>query len=398
MIQWFINRTMVSKTLILYLFYMVDITINLVLAIPISTGKSLSMCDLVVNNAGTKKQLICNVKKGQTLDYRDVRAWSAKEVQGKYFVQITCTGGRLFLSWPFKAKNVESLEVQDCLIEGFLAEMTTKQTVADELQSLVLARTSIEIGLSEMYDLRNNINKISQDTDCGQLTLVNLVLRDVHYDVKASPEERDGLVHMHTNSPMHAKIPHETTQQKCIYPNLKYVDESGSRKSGQYYLKLLPGYSYFPKLEIYNMSRNELSHVPEFFRHLQTDKFPSLRLIDFSNNFLRSFEFELPVDMKLSYLEVIDLHGNDIAALSPVTTKKLENLGSVFVDLRENPLHCSCRLKDLQQYFENQYRGTMDVTIRQRVTDITCMQAVLPYGTFNRINLMDVIFDKKCQV
>lgn len=389
---------MFSKKLNLFLLSILDIVINLVAAIPLGTGNNLSMCDHVVTGGGSKKVLSCRVNSGQTMDYRHLRAWSETEARGKYFVQIACNGGRLFLPWPFKAKNIISLEVQGCLVEGFLSEMTKKQTIADELQSLILSKVSIEIGLSEMFELRNNINKISEDTDCGQMTLENLVLQDVHYDVKATPEERDGLVHMHTNSPTHAKMPHETSPKKCIYPNLKYVDESGSRKGGQYYLKLLPDYSYFPKLEIYNMSRNELSHIPEFFRKLQTDKFPSLKLIDFSNNFLRSFEFELPVEGKHSNIEVVDLHGNDIAALSPEVTKKLEHLGTIFVDLRENPLHCNCRLRDLRQYLENQYRRTRDLQIRQRVSETTCMLRSASFGKLDRMSLMDVIFDNKCQV
>lgn len=388
---------MLSNILILTALYLLDIETVAILGLPVGTNKGLSMCDLIVDNVGEKRILNCRVSTGQTLDYRDVRAWTAKERTGKYFVEVFCEGGTLHLPWPFKAQNVLSLDVNSCHIQGFLSEMTQKQTVADELQSLKLSRVTIDIALSEMFELRSNINKISHDTDCGQLTLERLVLQDVHYDVKASPEERDGLVHLNTKPPMHGKMPHESVPKKCIYPNLRHVDESGSRKSGHYYLKLLPDYSFFPKLEIYNMSRNELSHVPDFFRNLQSDKFPYLKLLDFSNNFLRSFEFELPKDTKSSHLEIVDLHGNDIPALPSETTKKLQNLGTIFVDLRENPLHCSCRLRDLRQYFENQYRQTNDLVIRQRVSDIKCVVPTLPYGNIDKVNLLDLMFDKKCQ-
>lgn len=386
---------MFSKTLNLIFFCAFDIVIQLLLALPMDSRKGLSMCDLIVDSSTNQRLLKCSIGKGQFLDYRDLRTWSAGERGAKYYVQIVCNGGTLNLPWPFKAENIVSLEVNDCLVHGFLSEMTKKHTVADELQSLKLSRVSIDISLSEMFELRNNLNKITQDTDCGQLTLERLILQDVHYDVKATPEERDGMMHMHTKPPVHDQIPHEPVHKTCVYPNLKYVDESGSRKSGQYYLKLLPEYSLFPKLEIYNMSRNELTHIPKFFRNLQSDIFPQMKLIDFSNNFLRSFEFDLPKEGK-SNLQIVDLHGNDIAALSPQTTQRLESIGTIFVDLRQNPLSCSCRLRNLRQYFQNQYRRTNDVRRRKRVTEVTCMLRSMPYGKLDRVSLLDVTLDEKC--
>jgi hypothetical protein len=337
----------------------------------------------------------CNVNNGQFLDYRDIRNWSGKENSKKYSVRINCNGGTVYLPWPFKARNVVSLEIYNCKVLGFLSEMTTELNIADELKALILSGVSVEIPLRKMLQLGDRMNKVSRSADCGQLTLEKLVFKDIHYELKMTPEERDGV----KQNSFLGNMKHSHSQQThpCVYKSLKYLDESGSRKSGQYHLKLIPEYSRFPSLEVYNMSRNEVGHVPSAFRNLHSGKFPALRHIDFSNNFLRAFEFDLPTDPKKCKLEIIDLHNNQIRSVSPVITHKLKDMGTILVDLRQNPMKCGCHLAIFKQYLGRLYRNTSDIEYKQILTDITCLTDSTRHGKRKNVSILKATFDKKCK-
>lgn len=360
-------------------------------AIPVQDPQRLAMCD-IGHNDSTGNFVQCNVTKGQLLDYRDIRNWSAEQKGGTYSIQINCAGGLVYLPWPFKARNIVSLEVYRCTVLGLLSEMTMRLNVPDQLHTLILSEISVEIPLREIIQLRNRVDQIPRSTDCGQLTLEKLVLRGMHYDLKMSPEERDGM----RQAIFTGNEGHTTHHAPCIYRNLKYIDESGSRKSGQYHLKLIPEYSKFPALEVYNMSGNALDHIPDTFRHLHSGKFPSLRHIDFSNNVLKHFEFDFPRDPKTCKLEIVDLHNNQINSISNEITRQLNNVGTILVDLRQNPLRCTCGLAFFRQYLESQYQKASDVSNRQRVADITCTKGSRLQGKLSTVSLLNATFDQKC--
>lgn len=373
--------------------YFISVSLILSTALPLEKLDRLSMCQ-IQRNATANNTVNCGVSKGQILDYRDIRAWSATEKDGKYSIKISCDGGLIYLPWPFKARNILSLEVNKCTVLGFFSEMTLDLNIEDELKLLILSDITIEIPLSKIIQLRNDLGQVSRSTDCGQLTLEKLVFKGIHYDLKMSPEERDGVHFQQTT--MENDRTHPIPQQPCIYGNLKFLDESGSRKSGQYHLKLIPEYSQFPALEVYNMSGNEMDHVPETFRNLHSGKFPALRHIDFSNNFLRNFEFDFPSDPKTCRLEIVDLHNNQINSISPETTHQLKTIGNILVDLRHNPLRCDCRLAPFRQYLEAQYRKASDVLKRQLVANITCNNGSILQGKLKEVTLLNASFDKKC--
>lgn len=356
------------------------------------TSHSLDTCNSTYNRDGVNT-MRCIVRKGEVLDYREIRNWSEKESKGKLSFHISCEGGFVYLPWPFKAKNVISLEVEMCTVLGLLSEMTISQTIPDELTSLKLSNVSIEIPMAEMIYLNNNINHVQRNTDCGQLTLERLILKDIHYDLKMTPEERNEI--QRGTYPSN-NADHGSVKQKCVYNHLKYIDESGSRQNRQYYLKLIPEYSEFPVLEVYNMSNNDLDHIPESFRHLHSGKFPSLRHIDFSHNLLNDFEFDLPKDPKSCTLEEVNLSNNRITHISPGVTRQLKAVGKILVDLRGNPLRCSCGIVLFRQYLESLYASTNDVEKRRRAFEMTCFGRSAVNGKFAEITILDKTFDTNC--
>jgi len=370
-----------------------DLHVKQTRAVPFMPRKGLSLCNLYIS-ALNQRTLKCHVKRGELLDYRELRQWSAREKGGKYAVEIHCSGGMVHLPWPFKAQNVDSLQVDGCKIQGLLSEMTMQQTVPDELRRLELISSTVIVPFSEMFDLRNHLDQIPRETDCGPATLETFVIRDVHYDLKMSPEERDRMPGLLSGALGNSG--HDVVKKSCVYPVLKYVDESGSRRSGHYHLNLLPEYSQFPNLEVYNMSRNDLSHVPNFFKSLHSDKFPALKHLDFSNNFLHSFEFEFPDALTACSLRIVDLHNNRISSVPTKATLTLQAVGTILVDLRENPLRCSCQLRDFRQYLKRMFAVSQDISMKMLLSNITCNLRPFYHTHIDKLSLLDSTFDQKC--
>lgn len=388
-------RTVIRLNVFILFVYFTDNFFLLCSALPTQSDNRLAVCQNQPSNSTlTSISVVCNVTKGQILDYRDLRQWSANEKDRKCSVTINCDGGLVYLPWPFKARNVMRLEVHKCTVLGFFSEMTMDINIPDELKTLILSDITVEIPFGKILELRNDNGQVSRSADCGQLTLETLIFKRIHYDLKMSPEERDGIRHQTTL--VDSQTGHSTPHEPCIYKNLKVLDESGSRRSGQYHLKLVPEYSQFPALEVYNMSDNEMDHVPETFRNLHSGKFPALRHIDFSKNFLRRFEFDFPKDPHSCKLEIVDLHDNMIDSISPQTTEQLNIIGNILVDLRHNPLKCDCRLAPFRNYLEIQYRKTSDTQKRQLVSTITCSNSSSLPGEFKEVALLNLRLDNKC--
>ena len=357
----------------------------------INNTETLKLCDIIIHKDKTS-EIKCMVGQNQALDYRTIRDRIVKENK-KFSVSINCTsGGLVGLPWPMKAKNVVEITVIGCKIDGFLSEMTVQHTAADELRSLLLSDVSIEIPLSDLYHLSVHPDKITRDADCGQLTLESITFRNIHFQLEMTTEERQGrgneMLHFGGhNDKLH---PHTTT---CVYSKLEYLEETASRVMGHYYLRLIPDHSEFPRLEVYNVSNNNLDHVPHELRHLVSKKFPLLKRIDLSNNALSAFEFVVP---EKSNVKMVDLQNNQISSLPPITVKKLKRIGTIFVDLRRNPLICSCTLSPLRRYLQLQYESAKDVKTRKQVSDITCKRPCVKHGKHRQLSLLDPNFDKHC--
>ena len=376
--------------------YFIHATIVLVCdAGPVYHTESLKLCEITLQKEKISK-IDCIVGINEALDYRAIRNYAKKE-NTKFSVTINCAkGGLVALPWPMKGANIVELSVTGCTIDNFLTEMTVSTKVPDELKSLTLSDVSIEIPLRELYHLSLHPKDITRDADCGQLTLESIIFRNLHFELEVVPEDRQGHASKMLYHGGHHEEIHPNTAT-CIFSKLKYLEETASRVNGQYHLKLIPDHAEFPTLEVYNVSNNNLDHVPHELRQLVSKKFPLLKRIDLSNNMLSAFEFEVPVGSnKTCSVKTVDLQNNKIASLPLRTVKKLKQIGSIFIDLRQNPLKCSCRLSSLRKYLQLQYEKADSINQRKQVSDITCKRSTLKAGQRPEISLLDPNFDKNC--
>ena len=364
-------------------------------SLPINNEMNLNLCDINLQK-DTLSSIKCSVGRNQALDYRTIRLFTGAE-RRQFSVAINCTnGGSVALPWPMKAENVVDLNVTGCIIESFLTEMTVQHNIGDQLRTLLLVDVSMHIPLRDLYKVSSNPSKITTDADCGQLTLESITFRNIHFELEISPEDRRerGSRMLHFGG-HHEKL--NSHPELCVFSNLKYLEETASRVSGQYHLKLIPDHAVFPKLEVYNVSNNNLDHVPRELRNLHSKKFPLLKKIDLSHNALSTFEFEvLEKPTKSCSVKTVNLQNNRISSLPLRTVKALKQIGTVFVDLRKNPLQCSCKLSALRKYLQLQYKNTSDINQRKLVSDITCTAPKTAARKQRNISILDPNFDKHC--
>jgi Leucine-rich repeat (LRR) protein len=158
---------------------------------------------------------------------------------------------------------------------------------------------------------------------------------------------------------------HKNQPYKCYYENLQYFEETGNEHIGKHHFEFLTDHSVYPKLEIFNFSSNYYPRIPKqltrWFQH-----FPSLRVLDLSNNEIREFSFEHPY-LSQSMSLYIDLSNNNITSVPADLTTYLSGRTPILMNLLGNPIHCDCRASVLSQYLQAlqqidpQYKALSDV-------------------------------------
>ena len=365
-------------------------------ALPINNEIDLNLCDINLQKE-TISSIRCSVGKNQALDYRAIGVFTAVEKR-QFSVGIACVdGGSVTLPWPMKAENVVELNVTGCIVDSFLTEMTVQHKIGDHLRTLLLSDVSINIPLRTLHYVSTNPSKITSDADCGQLSLESITFRNIHFELEIPAEDRHGggnrMMHFGGHDD---KLHHHP--EVCVFSNLKYLEETASRVNGHYHLKLIPDHAVFPKLEVYSVSHNNLDHVPRDLRRLHSKKFPLLKELDLSHNALSSLEFE-DLDKpktKSCSVKTVNLQNNKISSLPLRTVKALKQIGTVFVDLRKNPLRCSCKMSALRKYLQLQYEKTSDINQRKQISDITCTTSKTLSRKQRNVRILDPNFNKHC--
>ncbi|KAK3597528.1 hypothetical protein CHS0354_018125 [Potamilus streckersoni] len=354
---------------------------------PTDSTAWLSMCNRKIKSGTDNAYAVfhCNVPQGGNMLFSDIRNWASIHSKGIFGVSIICEiGGRVSLPWPFKANNLVSLEVRGCALDDFLSEMTYSNItqISDHLRILIISDVSIHLGVRDLHDTVQNIDNITRDADCGQLTLHRMVFRNIHFNRKTTESDLDIDFHGHNSTDESDFVAADSLVHHCSYNDLTSLDESGSRSMGKYHLRLLTENSMFPRLEEYILRNNNFSHVPH---KLQTwiHNFPNLRVLDLSENELVAFEFDLVAVTQGSFntkYRLIDLRKNKIGSVSIEGAMHLQRIGDIIVDLRENPLYCNCRLADFRRYLQEMYEKYQDEHTRQLLSDIKCS---LPFNLHN---------------
>ena len=343
-------------------------------AVPISQRTSFpSLCSVSALPEG--KQLVeCDVREGQLLDYRDLRKWTAsKPSSHKYHVSIKCFGGKLFLPWPYRAQRVVSLQVQDCHVYGMFSEWNMTNVLADEMEYLETANIVVHNTIEELFNRLSNIDKLRPDYDCGQQTLVTTLVRNVKYEFDVTVD--DFITHQHlmdkllTQDPNQLFIESRPKNYKCVYPQLRYLENSGNTNMAKLHFKIIEETSEYPALEVYDLSSNIFRKIPKELRNIDFRLFPKLRKIDLSKNKIKQISFNFPSQNSAQKSIFIDMSNNRIDKIPESLVDNLRKNPNVIIDFRSNPLQCSCELLPFRQYMDTRYTSPSLMELRE----VTCI-------------------------
>lgn len=275
--------------------------------------------------------LFCSFTVTKNWDFLKFREWS-NSLPGKIKnveLYVKCeNGASVFLPWPMRARSLQVVDIQGCLIRGFYDEYETPANHSDSIVDLKIAHCVIEENQQDHIH-RSLHRRPSRSFACGQESIVVMDTQNLTWTFPRFPV-----------GPRHQS--HSTqSRYSCNYTHMIYLEETfqSLQEDG-------PIRRRYPVLKVATFSSNNLSCLPDRARHWSATA-PLLEILDLSNNSIKQFQFDDPLDNHTLY---VDLRNNSIADVPRNMTSYLKATRAVIIDLRHNPIRCSCDLLNFRDY------------------------------------------------
>lgn len=290
---------------------------------------------------GEETRLQCIVFASQFLDYNDIRTFTALHANTEKFnVSIHCySGGVVRLPWPFFANNIVSLKVSGCITEGLLSERATPSVYPNEIRRVEMTNIKHNVTWKEFYDSIINLKAFPQEFNCGHTEANVQIFRNIDYIFPPPGLEEMKIIDELLSANTLKDFLSDSTI--CSYPKLTYLEESGSRSFSAFHMKFVEANKY-PKLEAYILRNNSLNSIPQELQNIQNGFAPRLSLLDLADNEIQTVNILLGEPGKTQL--VINLQRNFIRTISKQLIAELQKSTTTILDLRANPLECSCEL------------------------------------------------------
>ena len=269
--------------------------------------------------------------------------------------------GTISLPWPIKAKYLWYIVVDNCKILDFLLEFDQMEPYEDCLKVIEITNSILENNVHQFIQTLMNYNNLTRQYYCGAETVEKLVFSNVSKTVS-------GLVEMPSQSnktqifDAFSKVNQDSQSSpfRCRYKHLRYLDESRSRAVAADHVQLLTENADLPALEYYNFSHSKLHDMTIQFLEWRRF-FPKMKYLDLSHNRIRYISGISDKGLSTDPVGVIDLRYNNITSLSKddISTLKFQS-ETVFIDIRNNPLVCDCKLSDLMNTIKNRSSVLLD--------------------------------------
>lgn len=253
-------------------------------------------------------------------------------------------GATVFLPWPFRARNLRKIHVKNCLIDGYYSEYNTKSIYSNTVRDMALIDVAILTDINQLIEMNLN-DPLEKSSTCGQETNIRFIQRNVTFQFvpTRSPPSihrlQDGFDSLAEKSKAQAFT--------CHFDELVYLEHSGSSSISRIHFDTMTDHSVYPNLKVFNFSSNYLPTLPRQLNQWW-NYFPSLRLLDLSNNNLKSFSFEHP-DVRQEYL-YISLVNNNITSVPQDLFSYMSGKTPILINLLGNPIHCDCKASPLSSY------------------------------------------------
>ncbi|KAK3085696.1 hypothetical protein FSP39_007385 [Pinctada imbricata] len=197
-----------------------------------------------------------------------------------------------------------------------------------------------------MLAVANTIDTVNKDYQCGcEDTVQRYISRNItygfHQEIMSGMSSDKGLEIMQAGDRFLAKT--RNIPYNCVYKRLTYYDQSISASKAKLFMELSTDNSRYPVLRFYNLSRIGVDRIHQqvmrWYRY-----FDKLEYMDLSRNKITELQFEDSVKAyEGDYPDfTLDLSYNKISEITAQHIERLSKIPNMFIDLKENPINCSC--------------------------------------------------------
>ncbi|XP_063422612.1 toll-like receptor Tollo [Mytilus trossulus] len=353
--------------------------------------------------------VICNVTSGDTwrLDnFRELMNGTKKSYLGddQYTLKIECHGGgNISIRQPIKLPGMTSLTVRNCYITDyydydFSQEVSSIESV---LQNLKFTNCKIEYrSLVHINHVQKNYKKLLAYEKCQiSNTLRTFIFQNSsidYYNPKRPYTRKEKKLKLDYDNELKLDYYNELRLlRKCAHNNLTYVEISSlGRIPAEVTINNLLQNGIFNSLSVINLTKNGLKRVPSsLFTDSMYQTIDRLSNIDLSRNNIEDISFlymYYDFDGNLN----VDLTGNRITELSNLDTNKLKSFSGFRnkINLRENPLKCTCYQKLFYEFIAKINDKEMS-----QYTYLKSMQCLDQESDRNSKNISEFSFKGMCK-
>ncbi|PVD20663.1 hypothetical protein C0Q70_18821 [Pomacea canaliculata] len=336
---------------------------------------------LVANDSNAS--FSCHVTREAQVQWRlaDLRASLAtKDVKVSF--NVTCEqGANISLPWPMKAPGLVELRVRDCiLLDQFADFQTPAEKLSDSLRVLDMQHCTWLTDVQTFLMFYSKMENMSEEFDCGQdSSLVEYIMKNISRHLRGLSKSLSGLGQNSGPSKgadtgtIFKKLLEKTDKIdiRCYFSKLQVLDESNTDNFPKHHFEMMVPKNKYPSLRIMNYRNIGLLSVPEQLKQW-TRFFPKLEVIDLSYNRIKDLNMEYPFPSNVSMTLV--LHYNNITKISMDILKNWAQIPGLYVDIRHNPINCTCELGNLLDQLNNTtaWTGLAMTYYRSYVPDLTC--------------------------
>ncbi|XP_071091129.1 protein toll-like [Haliotis cracherodii] len=246
------------------------------------------------------------------------------------------TGASICLPWPYRARHLDTLKIRNCINTYSFFDFHRRE-VLDIPDSL---RVFEGYGMTEQFNVMNV-------WVCGQKSLEVFIYRNTKVDLK-------NKIYLFAGS----------------YRNLKVIDISQEPKTSMgAQIDRLSIFVWMPQLRNLNMSGIGLQVYPSMLKPWRTS-FPKLEIVDLSHNNISHFDIEITSPSQ-DDVGLIDLRFNNIQTIGVHEIISFSHYKRVFIDMRGNPFRCDCAMANLNDFLQK--NTNKDLSNMNYLYDLKCV-------------------------
>ncbi|KAK7114340.1 toll-like receptor Tollo [Littorina saxatilis] len=311
------------------------------------------ICDVDYDvDADVNATLNCHVTPGALWRLADLRLALGNLVQStglEVAVNLQCdTEGKVSLPWPYRAPGLVKLKVASCqLLDKYADFNTTAEQIEDSLRVLDM-RDSIWFNDPKEFDrVIDNSESVTLRYQCGQVDTLAVYRYHNITDVTLGG---DSATSDPSEDARKSSIEIKEMPSGCRHKRLEIQDESASVPLARNHFQNMVDGNTFPALRVLNYSYTGLGEVSKELREWRVffDQSP-MELMDLSHNGIKEVgniqDYGNPTE---NLTTTLNLQFNRIAKISFQMFEAWSWVRDFVVDIRNNPIDCSCDMLDLK--------------------------------------------------